>query len=288
MLLFSHSVVSDSLRPHGLQPTRLLCPWDSPGKNTGVSCHFFLRKIFPDQGLNLCLLHWQAEPLGKPPNSMLTNTNLKLIKLYNPFNNSNMIFTLEACLKTSTTTLTGKPAVISFIASMHHLYAWKIHRRARPVIAFSETLTTPCKLSGAWVRRHTQYAHLKLPLRGRVFLEVCLLRFLWICDTYSGHQKHVLSVPEPRHRPFPLPYNTFPSFPQPPKPPRLSFRFRPWTRFPVLSSPYCGTSLLYCYTIIACIVECSLCAILLSILCAVIQLTNTTPLWDSITQCART
>ena len=37
------SVVSDSLRPHGLQPTRLLCPWDSPGKNTGVGCHFLLQ-----------------------------------------------------------------------------------------------------------------------------------------------------------------------------------------------------------------------------------------------------
>ena len=36
------SVVSDSLRPHGLQPTRLLRPWDSPGKNTGVGCHFLL------------------------------------------------------------------------------------------------------------------------------------------------------------------------------------------------------------------------------------------------------
>ena len=37
------SVVSDSVRPHGLQPTRLLCPWDSPGKNTGVGCHFLLQ-----------------------------------------------------------------------------------------------------------------------------------------------------------------------------------------------------------------------------------------------------
>ena len=37
------SVVSDSVRPHGLQPTRLLRPWDSPGKNTGVGCHFFLQ-----------------------------------------------------------------------------------------------------------------------------------------------------------------------------------------------------------------------------------------------------
>ena len=37
------SVVSDSLRPYGLQPARLLCPWDSPGKNTGVGCHFLLQ-----------------------------------------------------------------------------------------------------------------------------------------------------------------------------------------------------------------------------------------------------
>ena len=40
---WSHSVVSDSSRPHGLQPTRLLCPWDFPGKCTGVGCHCFLR-----------------------------------------------------------------------------------------------------------------------------------------------------------------------------------------------------------------------------------------------------
>ena len=31
------------MRPHGLQPTRLFCPWDSPGKNTGVGCHFLLQ-----------------------------------------------------------------------------------------------------------------------------------------------------------------------------------------------------------------------------------------------------
>ena len=36
------SAMSDSVRPHRRQPTRLLCPWDSPGKNTGVGCHFFL------------------------------------------------------------------------------------------------------------------------------------------------------------------------------------------------------------------------------------------------------
>ena len=37
------SVVSDSLQPRGPWPARLLCPWDSPGKNTGVGCHFLLQ-----------------------------------------------------------------------------------------------------------------------------------------------------------------------------------------------------------------------------------------------------
>ena len=54
---FSRSVVSDSLRPCGLQPTRLLCPWDSSGKNTGVGCHFLLQGIFRTQGSNPGLLH---------------------------------------------------------------------------------------------------------------------------------------------------------------------------------------------------------------------------------------
>ena len=35
----------DSLQPHRRQPTRLLCPWDSPGKNTGVGCHFLLQRM---------------------------------------------------------------------------------------------------------------------------------------------------------------------------------------------------------------------------------------------------
>ena len=39
---FIHSVISNSLRPHGLWPTRILCPWNSPGKKTGVGCHFLL------------------------------------------------------------------------------------------------------------------------------------------------------------------------------------------------------------------------------------------------------
>ena len=41
---WSCSVVSDSSRPHGLQPTRLLHPWDFPGKSAGVGCHCLLLK----------------------------------------------------------------------------------------------------------------------------------------------------------------------------------------------------------------------------------------------------
>ena len=43
LLLLSHSVMSNAVRPHRQQPTRLPCPWDSPGKNTGVGCHFLLQ-----------------------------------------------------------------------------------------------------------------------------------------------------------------------------------------------------------------------------------------------------
>ena len=53
----SHSIMSDSLQPHRLQPTRLPCPWNSPGKNTEVGSCSLLQGIFPTQGSNLGLLH---------------------------------------------------------------------------------------------------------------------------------------------------------------------------------------------------------------------------------------
>ena len=59
----SHLAVFNSLPPHGLNPTRLLCPWDFQSKNTGVGCHFLLQGIFPTQGSNSHLLHWQADSL---------------------------------------------------------------------------------------------------------------------------------------------------------------------------------------------------------------------------------
>ena len=50
------------LDPLGLWPDRLLCPWNSPGKNTGVGCHFLLQGIFTTQGLNPGLLHCRRMP----------------------------------------------------------------------------------------------------------------------------------------------------------------------------------------------------------------------------------
>ena len=68
------SVMFSPLRSHGLESTRLLCPWHFTGNNTGADCYFLLQGIFPTQGSNLCLLpilHWQADSsplchLGSP------------------------------------------------------------------------------------------------------------------------------------------------------------------------------------------------------------------------------
>ena len=49
--------MSDSLQPHGLQSTWFLCPWNSPGKKTGLGSHSLLQGIFTIQGLNPGLLH---------------------------------------------------------------------------------------------------------------------------------------------------------------------------------------------------------------------------------------
>ena len=77
----SCSVVPDSLRSHGLYPARLLCPWDSPGKNTGVGCHSLLQGIFPTQGFNPGLLHckeilYHLSQQGSPLSISRQNQNL--------------------------------------------------------------------------------------------------------------------------------------------------------------------------------------------------------------------
>ena len=69
--VLSHSVVSDPSWPHGLKPTRLLCPWNSPGKNAGIGCRALLQGIFPTEGSNPGLQHcrqilYQLRHKGSP------------------------------------------------------------------------------------------------------------------------------------------------------------------------------------------------------------------------------
>ena len=84
--------MSDSLWPHGLQPARLLCPSDFPGKNTGVHCHFLLQGIFPTRDWTCvsCIAgsllhrkqihyHWGTR---EAPTSMLVPQKQKICLVY--------------------------------------------------------------------------------------------------------------------------------------------------------------------------------------------------------------
>ena len=82
---WSRSVMSNSSWPHGLQPTRLLCPWDPPGKSTGVGCHCPLHQA-PGKGKSNFASFWHEVPLLYASNNfykyiffhMQCNTQLKL------------------------------------------------------------------------------------------------------------------------------------------------------------------------------------------------------------------
>ena len=79
--------MANSLRPHGLQSARFLCPWHFPGKTIGVSCHFLHQGIFPTQGLNphiLHLLNWQADslPVSHPRSSFSSVKSLSCVRLF--------------------------------------------------------------------------------------------------------------------------------------------------------------------------------------------------------------
>ena len=56
--------MSDSSWPHGLQPTRLLHPWDFPGKSTGVGCHCLILIAMTEEYISICI-HFQGPPLGQ-------------------------------------------------------------------------------------------------------------------------------------------------------------------------------------------------------------------------------
>ena len=108
-------VMSDFVRPHRQQPTRLHCPWDSPGKNTGVGCHFLLQcmkvKLLsrvwlfatpwtaahqapPSMGFSR-QKYWSGVPLPSPPPS-LRHPKSSLPALLTPLQTPSLIFFLTA------------------------------------------------------------------------------------------------------------------------------------------------------------------------------------------------
>ena len=90
--------MSDSLRSHGLLSTRLLCPWDFPGKSTGVGCHFLLQGIFLTQGSNPALVHCRQTfyPLSHQGSPTITQHTLKARKT--SFVNFFYFLTLQYCI----------------------------------------------------------------------------------------------------------------------------------------------------------------------------------------------
>ena len=126
------SVVSDSVHPFGLQPSRLLCPWNSPGKNTGGGCHALLQGIFPTQGLNPCLLHQPALTSG----FFTASTSWEAQVLHGVGQNVCSGFSIISCRKTRT----------NFLASPILLH---IYRKLR----------APCYLIVSGLDLWTQISH---------------------------------------------------------------------------------------------------------------------------------
>ena len=69
------SVMSDSARPHRRRPTRLLRPWDSPGKNTGVGCHFLLQCMKVKSDSEVAQLCPTQRPHGLQPTRLLNDNH---------------------------------------------------------------------------------------------------------------------------------------------------------------------------------------------------------------------
>ena len=133
--------MSDSVRPHRRQPTRLRRPWDSPGKNTGVGCHYLLQRIFPAQGLNWGLLHckqilYQLSYEGNPK-LLVNGTPLQYSRLENPMDGGGWCTAVHGVTK-SWTRLSDFTLTFHFhafekeMATHSSVLAWRISGTGEP------------------------------------------------------------------------------------------------------------------------------------------------------------
>ena len=113
----TRSVMSNSLRPHVLWPTRFLCPWVSLGKSTGVGCHSLLQGIFPTQGSNPGLPTLQADSLpSEPPGKSRHLSQVIIIYwwVFSKINFSSFISWVKRnCLKITIKPLLNRSVVLS-------------------------------------------------------------------------------------------------------------------------------------------------------------------------------
>ena len=118
--LLSHSVMSNSLQTHGLQPIRHLCPCDFSGKNTGASCHFLLQGNLPDPGIKpmspmspaLKADSLPSEPSGKPVREAL-KTDVCLTSLNRATLTVTLIFTHSFEMQTYLSWVGNKKMLLS-------------------------------------------------------------------------------------------------------------------------------------------------------------------------------
>ena len=128
--------MSNSLWPHVLGCTRLLCPWDSSGKNTGVVCHALLQRFFPIQGVNLCLLHCRqilyCWATGKPLQGRWSSYYLSwsFLRILDILSN------LKPSLSYSSISLPGQGIAPSRCSIKHLEGTWTVERMSGPQVRF--------------------------------------------------------------------------------------------------------------------------------------------------------
>ena len=126
--------------PPGLQPSRLLCPWDFPGKTTGVGCHFLLQGIFLNQGSNTYLFLWKvlrhqgspglSQGCGIENNIRDTTTYQNCFKCIFSKVNVLLVYRLQG-------SLSGKGSII--FKHLHHIH--KFPSKETPPVTSMKVLT---------------------------------------------------------------------------------------------------------------------------------------------------
>ena len=180
--------------PHGLQPARLLCPLDSPGKNSGVGCHCLFQGIFPTQGWNPGLLRLRAlagrffttsitwEALFK---LMIATWHMMVIKLLNDF-----IWTKGSSgLKYIFKTFSWRRTIPLKISTTEHFYikSWEL-------IGINKLLLKKRKKMNFQINKSISHENIST-LIFHVAFHVIMLLLMWIYATIRRSLCHSFQAP---------------------------------------------------------------------------------------------